>query len=76
MEGVVNNFRRAKHHQTNHHMIISVEGITSREKAAELVNKEVAWKSPADKEIKGVIKAPHGKRGAVRAIFEKALPGQ
>ena len=26
--------------------------------------------------INGVIKAPHGNKGLVRAIFEKGLPGQ
>ena len=76
MEGVINNFRRARHHQETNHLIISVPGVDSREKAAKLVKKEVVWKSPAEKEIKGVVMAPHGNKGAVRAIFERALPGQ
>ena len=48
----------------------------SRKDAEKLVGKEVAWKSPAGKIIKGKISAPHGNKGVVRAIFEKGLPGQ
>ena len=76
MEGVISNFRRSRHHQYNNHLIIVVQGVESREKAKKLVNKQVSWKSPADKEIKGLVKAAHGNKGAVRVIFERALPGQ
>ncbi|MBT4174485.1 50S ribosomal protein L35ae [archaeon] len=76
MEGLVNNFRRARHHTKGNHMIITVEGYDSREKSKELLGKKVMWTSPSGKEIKGEIKAVHGNKGAVRAIFERGLPGQ
>lgn len=76
MEGTVSNFRGARHHQTGNQMVIIVKGITTKEKAKSLVGKAVVWKSPANKEIKGRISAPHGNKGAVRAIFERGMPGQ
>ena len=76
MEGVIVNFRRGRHHQTDNQMVIQVEGISDKEKAQELVGKKVVWTSPAGKEITGKISAVHGNSGAVRAIFEKGMPGQ
>jgi len=70
------NFRQGRHHQKCNHLILRSEGIEKKEKAAELIGKEIIWKSPAGKEIKGKIAATHGNSGAVRAIFEKGLPGQ
>ena len=43
---------------------------------SKLVGKEVQWKSPAGKIIKGKISDAHGNKGLVRAIFESGLPGQ
>ncbi len=76
MEGVIVNFRRARHHQKTNHIIIHVESITTRKDAEKLLNKEVAWKSPSGKTIKGVIKSLHGNSGCVRAVMEKGIPGQ
>ncbi len=70
------NFRRNRHTQKPTHMIIQVEGVDRKDKAGPLVGKEVSWKSPANKEIKGKIASAHGNKGAVRAIFEKGMPGQ
>ena len=75
MEGIISNFRSARHHQNDRQMIIVVDGMT-KEKAQSLVGKKVVWKSPAGKEINGEISAVHGNKGAVRAIFEKGMPGQ
>ncbi len=76
MEGVIVNFRSARHHQKGNHMVIKISGISDKEKAAELVGKKVTWTSPAGKELKGEIKAVHGNSGAVRAIFATGMPGQ
>jgi len=76
MEGLIHNFRQGRHHQKTTHLIIKVNGVDSKEKAAKLLNKPVVWKTPTGKEIKGVVKATHGNKGAVRAVFEKGLPGQ
>lgn len=76
MEGVISNFRRSKHTTSGNHLIIVVKGVDSKEKALKLVGKKVVWKTQTGKEIKGIIKASHGAKGAVRAIFESGMPGQ
>lgn len=76
MDGVIVNFRRSLKRTYKNHMIIQVEGVTDKKSAKELVGKSVVWKSPAGKEIKGKIAKEHGTKGAVRAIFEKGMPGQ
>jgi len=63
MEAVIVNFRRGRDTQKDTHMILKVDGIDSKEKAA-------------GKEIKGIVKSTHGNKGALRAIFEKGMPGQ
>lgn len=76
MEAVISNFRRGRHLTKTNQMIISVEGVDSKEKAQKLVGKDVLWKSPASKEIKGKVSSIHGNSGSVRAKFEKGMPGQ
>lgn len=76
MEGTIVNFRGGRHTQKNNHMIIQIDSINSIEKAKELIKKQVIWKTPKGNEIKGVISNAHGNKGAVRAIFEKGMPGQ
>jgi len=76
MQGTIVNFRRGRRTQTLNHLIVSLNGVDNREKAAKLVGKMVAWKSPAGKEIKGKIASAHGNVGAIRVIFEKGMPGQ
>ena len=75
-KGKVIQFRRGRHTVHEKHFLIEVEKTATKEDAEKLVGKEVIWKSPAGKEIKGKIAAAHGNKGVVRAIFEKGLPGQ
>lgn len=69
-------FRQGRHTYTPRHFILSIDGVTSKEKAQAFVGKQVVWKSPANKQIVGKIASTHGNKGLVRAIFEKGLPGQ
>lgn len=57
-------------------VVVLPEGISKKDTAEKLVNKKVLWTSPKGKVISGKISAVHGRNGAVRAIFEKGLPGQ
>ena len=75
MKGIVVQFRRGRHTIHERHFLLDL-GMQSRAEAKKLVGKEVIWKSPAGKEIKGKISDAHGNKGLVRAIFEKGLPGQ
>lgn len=76
MEAVIVNFKRGRHRQTTNQMILKIEGSDTKEKAAKFVGKKVTFSSPAGKKIEGEIRAPHGNKGALRALFEKGLPGQ
>jgi len=76
MQGVIVNFRRGRRTQKTSHLIIHLNDVDNREKAAGFVGKAVVWKSPAGKEIKGKVASAHGNKGAIRVIFEKGLPGQ
>ena len=76
MEATIAAYRGSRRTRTFNHIILNISSITSAEKAKALENKKVIWKSPAGKEIAGKIIKPHGNKGAVRAIFEKGLPGQ
>ncbi len=76
MKGVIVNFRGGRHTQYSNHMVITVDGVDSKDKAEKLVGKQVVWKSPAGKELKGEVKSAHGAKGAIRAIFETGMPGQ
>lgn len=66
--------RRSRHSIKNRHYIVTAG--KTRKEAEKLIGKNIVWKSPAGKEIKGTIKAAHGNKGCVRAIMEKGLPGQ
>ena len=57
------------------HFLIDVSA-KNKEEAKKFVGKDVEWKSPAGKIIKGKIAGSHGNKGLVRAIFEIGLPGQ
>jgi len=74
--GRVIQFRRGRHVIHERHFLIEVEGTKDREAAKKYVGKEVTWKTPSGKEIKGKISSAHGNNGVLRAIFEKGLPGQ
>jgi len=75
VKGKVIQFRRGRHTIHERHFLVDV-GAKDREEAGKFVGKEVEWKSPAGKIIKGKISSAHGNKGIVRAIFEKGLPGQ
>jgi len=74
--GKVIQFRRGRHTIHERHFLIEIKGVSTRDNAQKFIGKEVVWKSPAGKEIKGRIKSAHGNKGIVRVIFEKGLPGQ
>lgn len=76
VNGKVVQFRRGRHTIHERHFLIEIDSVKTREEAGKLVGKEVEWKSPAGKIIKGKISSAHGNKGVVRAIFEKGLPGQ
>ncbi len=75
MKGTIVNFRVGMKTMSHTHMIINA-GLSKREEAAKLVGKTVVFTTPSKKEIKGKVASAHGNKGALRVIFEKAMPGQ
>jgi len=76
MRGKIIQFRRGRHTIHKRHFLIEIPEVENKKDAEKFVGKEVVWKSPAKKEIKGKISSTHGNNGVIRAIFEKGLPGQ
>ncbi len=74
--GKVIQFRRGRHTVHEKHFLIEIDKLKNKKDAEPFVGKEVSWKSPAGKIIRGKISSAHGSKGVVRAIFEKGLPGQ
>lgn len=68
------NYRRSRHHQYLRHILIKFEG-AEYPSAAKYIGKEVIWETKSGRPLKGKVVALHGRKGVVRAIFEKALPG-
>ena len=75
MNGIIVQFRRGRHRIHERHYLLDV-GLQNRDEAQKIVGKKVRWKSSSGKIITGEVRAPHGTKGLVRAIFERGLPGQ
>ena len=76
-EGVISNYKRGRHTIHQKHCILVFPYIKTRKDANKLIGRTVVWITPTGKELKGVITRAHGKNGAVRAHFKKAVvPGQ
>lgn len=75
MEARIIQFRRGRHTIHERQFILDVDAKDKKE-AEKFIGKEVEWKSPGEKIIKGKISSLHGSKGRVRAIFERGLPGQ
>ena len=78
MKAVIVNFRSSRHRQTGNQAVIDIDSSKSKEDAAKLVGKKVSFVCPGKdkKVIEGKVSAAHGNSGAVRALFERGLPGQ
>ena len=78
MEGTIASFRRGRKTVTMNQMIIHFPNVADKEAAAKLVGKKVVWTAPGKNKttITGKVTFPHGRNGAVRALFERGMPGQ
>ena len=75
IKAVIVNFRGSRRTRNFSQIILKINNM-NKDKAKELINKDVIWKTSSGKEIKGKITNVHGNSGAVRAKFERGLPGQ
>ena len=77
MEGIIVNYRRGRKTQTTNQMIVIIPDV-DKEKASKLVGKSAVYtcEGKNKKQIKGIVSAVHGNKGAVRVHFETGMPGQ
>ena len=75
MEATIVNYRRNSTGQTNNHLVVTVQDVDTKEKAGKFVGKKAIYNT-GKKDIVGKINAVHGNSGALRAVFEQAIPGQ
>lgn len=75
MEGTIVNYRRNSTGQKLSHLVVKVSEIDTKDKASKLVGKKVTYNT-GKKDIVGKVNAIHGNSGALRAVFEQAMPGQ
>ena len=76
MTGTIVNYRRSLHIQHTKHILIKFDGYNNDKEAAKLIGREVVWETKSGKLLRGKIVKTHGKKGVVRAIFNKGLPGE
>jgi len=75
-KGVVTSYRRGKRTQRNNQMLIEIDTVDNRSKAAEFIGRKIVWENESGTKIIGKIIGTHGKKGVVKAAFKKGLPGQ
>ncbi len=77
MKGQISNFRGSyKKQQASNQVIVVVDGVSNKESAEKLVGKKITWTNTKGNSIVGKVSAAHGNKGAIRALFEKGIPGQ
>jgi large subunit ribosomal protein L35Ae len=75
MKGIIANYKRSVHRTSNNQVIVTVDGLTSREEAEKLVGKKVSWNT-GKRTLDGEVASAHGNSGALRVRFEQGMPGQ
>lgn len=76
IKGVIVNYKTGCKVQYTRHVLVKVPEITNIGLASRLLNRKAIWISPSGKQIHGKVVAVHGKRGIVRVMFKRGLPGQ
>ena len=76
MEGTIVHFRGSRRVKRTNQMVLQVNGVDDKDKAAKLIGKKVVWKTSAGKQMTGQITNIHGNSGALRVRFDTGLPGQ
>jgi large subunit ribosomal protein L35Ae len=75
LKGVIIDYRKGSKTQKPKECLISFSGIETVSEAGRLIGLKVAW-PVGERKCRGKIIALHGKKGVVRALFRKGVPGQ
>ena len=76
VKGTILNYRGSHKTHNPYQVLIKFEGVEDKKKAETLVGKKAVFQTSSKKAMEGVVLAPHGGKGVVRARFEPGLPGQ
>jgi len=74
--GIITSFRRGPNAQNDREVLLKVENAASVGIAGTLIGSRVIYIDSHGNRFKGKIVAVHGKRGTLRARFDRGLPGQ
>jgi len=69
-------YRGGMRTQWNKQILVKIDQVDDRDKAAKYIGRRVTWKSPRGNTITGKIVSVRGGNGVLKARFRKDLPGQ
>lgn len=72
IRGIIASFRRSRHRVYHNQIIVLLDNIDNRTKAAKLRNKKLVI-NIKNRKLEGVVAGPHGNKGAIRAVFRHGL---
>ena len=75
-KAVFTGYRGGLRAQRNKQILVKIDRIDTRDKAAKYIGRKVVWRSPTGNTIIGKITGVHGRNGVLKASFKKGLPGQ
>ena len=75
-KAVFTGYRGGLHTQRNKQVLLTIEHIDTRDKAAQYIGRNVIWRRPRGNALIGKITGVHGRNGVLKARFKKGLPGQ
>jgi large subunit ribosomal protein L35Ae len=75
LKGTIVSYRKGSKTQKSKECLINFSGIETVSEAGRLIGRKVAW-PVGERKCRGKIVALHGKKGIVRALFRKGVPGQ
>ncbi|MFH1588898.1 MAG: 50S ribosomal protein L35ae [Candidatus Diapherotrites archaeon] len=76
MKAMIINYRRGVNTQNTYQMVLEPQGVKDRKEASALIGKTCIYKTISGKEMRGKVSGLHGTKIAVKARFEKPLPGE
>lgn len=68
------NYTSFGHTQRNKQIIVKIDQVDDKNKAAKYIGRKVTWKSPSGNTLIGNIIRVHGGNGLLKANFRKGLP--
>ena len=70
------NYLGGRHTKRNKQVLVKIDQVDDKNKAAKYIGRKVTWKSPSGNTLTGKIISVRGGNGVLKAIFRKGLPGQ